>query len=68
MSLFWNVALEVWKHTELLLLYIYRQQDAQEFLRYVLEGLHEDVNRVITKQKHSVPDEEEEDRLRWGTN
>ncbi|XP_064606767.1 ubiquitin carboxyl-terminal hydrolase 2-like [Liolophura sinensis] len=41
----------------------YQQQDAQEFLRYVLEGLHEDVNRVTTKQKHTVPDEEEEDRL-----
>lgn len=27
----------------------YSQQDAQEFLRYLLEGLHEDVNRVITK-------------------
>ncbi|KAL6430669.1 hypothetical protein ACFW04_006923 [Cataglyphis niger] len=27
----------------------YSQQDAQEFLRYLLEGLHEDVNRIITK-------------------
>ncbi|XP_017777416.1 PREDICTED: ubiquitin carboxyl-terminal hydrolase 2-like isoform X2 [Nicrophorus vespilloides] len=27
----------------------YSQQDAQEFLRYLLEGLHEDVNRVATK-------------------
>ncbi|EGI58993.1 Ubiquitin carboxyl-terminal hydrolase 2 [Acromyrmex echinatior] len=27
----------------------YSQQDAQEFLRYLLEGLHEDVNRVTTK-------------------
>lgn len=27
----------------------YSQQDAQEFLRYLLEGLHEDVNRVVTK-------------------
>lgn len=27
----------------------YAQQDAQEFLRYLLEGLHEDVNRVATK-------------------
>ncbi|GJQ85908.1 hypothetical protein Trydic_g21763 [Trypoxylus dichotomus] len=27
----------------------YAQQDAQEFLRYLLEGLHEDVNRVTTK-------------------
>ncbi|XP_021370676.1 ubiquitin carboxyl-terminal hydrolase 2-like isoform X1 [Mizuhopecten yessoensis] len=29
----------------------YAQQDAQEFLRYLLEGLHEDVNRVRTKPK-----------------
>ncbi|XP_026331558.1 ubiquitin carboxyl-terminal hydrolase 2-like isoform X3 [Hyposmocoma kahamanoa] len=29
----------------------YSQQDAQEFLRYLLEGLHEDVNRVTAKPK-----------------
>ncbi|CAH0404396.1 unnamed protein product [Chilo suppressalis] len=29
----------------------YSQQDAQEFLRYLLEGLHEDVNRVTVKPK-----------------
>lgn len=29
----------------------YSQQDAQEFLRYLLEGLHEDVNRVTLKPK-----------------
>lgn len=29
----------------------YSQQDAQEFLRYLLEGLHEDVNRVTIKPK-----------------
>ena len=33
-------------------MYSFRQQDAQEFLRYLLEGLHEDVNRVTTKPKH----------------
>lgn len=27
----------------------YSQQDAQEFLRYLLEGLHEDVNRITAK-------------------
>uniref|UniRef100_A0A914UGJ3 ubiquitinyl hydrolase 1 n=1 Tax=Plectus sambesii TaxID=2011161 RepID=A0A914UGJ3_9BILA len=27
----------------------YQQQDSQEFLRYLLQGLHEDVNRVRTK-------------------
>ncbi|KAJ4444910.1 hypothetical protein ANN_06709, partial [Periplaneta americana] len=34
----------------------YSQQDAQEFLRYLLEGLHEDVNRVITKPKPILTD------------
>lgn len=29
----------------------YAQQDAQEFLRYLLEGLHEEVNRVTEKPK-----------------
>ena len=28
-----------------------QQQDAQEFLRYLLEGLHEDVNRVTSRPK-----------------
>lgn len=27
------------------------QQDAQEFLRYLLEGLHDEVNRVTTRPK-----------------
>ncbi|CAH1129662.1 unnamed protein product [Ceutorhynchus assimilis] len=34
----------------------YSQQDAQEFLRYLLEGLHEDVNRVTTKPKPITTD------------
>lgn len=34
----------------------YCQQDAQEFLRYLLEGLHEDVNRVTTKPKPILTD------------
>jgi len=29
----------------------YNQQDSQEFLRYLLEGLHEDVNRISQKLK-----------------
>jgi len=36
----------------------YRQQDAQEFLRYLLEGLHEDVNRVTSKPKHQQIDDD----------
>jgi ubiquitin carboxyl-terminal hydrolase 2/21 len=34
----------------------YCQQDAQEFLRYLLEGLHEDVNRVTVKPKPNLSD------------
>lgn len=34
----------------------YSQQDAQEFLRYLLEGLHEDVNRVTTKPQPTLND------------
>ncbi|TGZ68832.1 hypothetical protein CRM22_004061 [Opisthorchis felineus] len=41
----------------------YSQQDSQEFLRYVLEGLHNEVNRV-TKRPHPVtPDYAAEDKL-----
>ncbi|XP_021918594.1 ubiquitin carboxyl-terminal hydrolase 2-like [Zootermopsis nevadensis] len=38
----------------------YCQQDAQEFLRYLLEGLHEDVNRVTTKPKPILTDVDEQ--------
>ncbi|XP_030764006.1 ubiquitin carboxyl-terminal hydrolase 2-like [Sitophilus oryzae] len=34
----------------------YAQQDAQEFLRYLLEGLHEEVNRVTSKHKPITTD------------
>ncbi|OQV13366.1 Ubiquitin carboxyl-terminal hydrolase 2 [Hypsibius exemplaris] len=34
----------------------YLQQDAQEFLRYLLEGLHEDVNRVTEKTRPESAD------------
>ncbi|XP_066148796.1 ubiquitin carboxyl-terminal hydrolase 2-like isoform X3 [Euwallacea fornicatus] len=34
----------------------YSQQDAQEFLRYLLEGLHEEVNRVTIKPKPITTD------------
>ncbi|KAL8596273.1 hypothetical protein ACOMHN_021313 [Nucella lapillus] len=35
----------------------YSQQDSQEFLRYLLEGIHEDVNRVNVKPKPVVLDD-----------
>lgn len=38
----------------------YSQQDAQEFLHYVLQGLHEDINRVQQKVKVQPLDEKEE--------
>jgi len=41
----------------------YCQQDAQEFLRYLLEGLHEDVNRVTVKPKPNLADVD--DQLKW---
>ncbi|KAJ8984027.1 hypothetical protein NQ317_012251 [Molorchus minor] len=37
----------------------YAQQDAQEFLRYLLEGLHEDVNRVTCKPKPIITEIDE---------
>ncbi|XP_061189205.1 ubiquitin carboxyl-terminal hydrolase 2-like isoform X1 [Saccostrea echinata] len=37
----------------------YAQQDAQEFLRYLLEGLHEDVNKVTSKPKPVTIDDED---------
>ncbi|ELT91385.1 hypothetical protein CAPTEDRAFT_151271 [Capitella teleta] len=37
----------------------YNQQDAQEFLMYLLEGLHEDVNRVKEKRKNRIYDEDD---------
>ncbi|VDQ05939.1 unnamed protein product [Trichobilharzia regenti] len=40
-----------------------KQQDSQEFLRYVLEGLHMEVNRVQKRPHPIKPDYEAEDRL-----
>ncbi|KAJ3216845.1 ubiquitin carboxyl-terminal hydrolase [Dinochytrium kinnereticum] len=36
----------------------YNQQDAQEFLRFMLDGLHEDLNRILTRPKFSYKDDE----------
>jgi ubiquitin carboxyl-terminal hydrolase 2/21 len=30
----------------------YNQQDAQEFLRYLLQGLHDDINRITSKPRN----------------
>jgi len=37
----------------------YAQQDSQEFLRYLLEGLHEDVNRVTKKPQPIILEDEQ---------
>jgi ubiquitin C-terminal hydrolase len=41
----------------------YAQQDAQEFLRYLLQGLHEDVNRVQRKPAPPKIDEKAEEKM-----
>lgn len=44
----------------------YEQQDVQEFLAFVLDGLHEDLNRVVTRPASSSSSEKretEEERL-----
>lgn len=33
----------------------YEQQDSQEFLRFLIEGLHEDVNKVTEKRTRTMP-------------
>jgi ubiquitin C-terminal hydrolase len=35
------------------LLFAFSQQDAQEFLRFLLDGLHNEVNRVAARPKAS---------------
>lgn len=42
-----------------------RQQDSQEFLRYLLQGLHEDVNRVQRKPSPIKIDEKAEARMKY---
>ncbi|KAM3183944.1 hypothetical protein ACTXT7_009343 [Hymenolepis weldensis] len=39
------------------------QQDAQEFLRYLVQGLHEDVNRVTNRPLTEPPDYDKEDKM-----
>ena len=43
----------------------YRQQDSQEFLRYLLEGLHEDVNLIQEKPKPITLDDEKLESKRY---
>ena len=43
----------------------FRQQDAQEFLRYLLEGIHEDVNRITHKPKAVILDDNRLDSKKW---
>lgn len=35
------------------------QHDSQEFLSFLLDGLHEDLNRVLNKPSHAVTPERE---------
>lgn len=51
----------------------YRQHDSQEFLRFLLDGLHEELNRVKIKPPYTelkdIPDEAVSDQaLRWWKN
>ncbi|XP_071402272.1 ubiquitin carboxyl-terminal hydrolase 2-like isoform X1 [Centroberyx affinis] len=48
----------------------YNQQDAQEFLRFLLDGLHNEVNRVTVPRKVSAEDfehlsDDEKGKLMW---
>ena len=43
-------------------LFYFREQDSQEFLRYFLQGLSEDVNRIRQKPVPIIIDEKEEER------
>uniref|UniRef100_A0A669CNV0 Ubiquitin carboxyl-terminal hydrolase n=1 Tax=Oreochromis niloticus TaxID=8128 RepID=A0A669CNV0_ORENI len=50
--------------------FLYSQQDAQEFLRFLLDGLHNEVNRVTVRPKVSVLDfdhlaDDEKGRRMW---
>ena len=55
---------KILKRFQAILYSIYSQQDSQEFLIYLLEGLHEDVNRVLEKKKQMIKEEEGEEKIR----
>jgi len=42
-----------------------RQQDSQEFLAYLLDGLHEDLNRIKDKPYSAAPEANEGKDQRW---
>jgi ubiquitin C-terminal hydrolase len=46
------------------MIFFCRQQDSQEFLRYLLQGLHEDVNRVQRKPLPAKIDEKAEEQMK----
>ena len=64
----WPLLIEsnIWlfKFNHVLLLGLYSQQDSQELLTYLLEGLHEDVNRVTIKKKRMILDDDDDDGKR----
>lgn len=47
---------------QLMDLTFFRQQDSQEFLRYLLQGLHEDVNQIQQKPVPPKIDEKAEEK------
>ena len=56
--------IQIFQWFQAVLFFIYSQQDSQEFLIYLLEGLHEDVNRVLEKKKQMIKEEEGEEKIR----
>ena len=52
------------RNGQITILFISRQQDSQEFLRYLLQGLHEDVNQVQRKPSPIKIDEKAEERMK----
>ncbi len=46
------------------MIFYFREQDSQEFLRYLLQGLSEDVNRIRQKPIPTSINEKEEERMK----